>query len=130
MHPAAERLKEKYGHILDVGRVWETGPSQRKIFSINSEFFRAEFLQPIFEKLIGELECSAESEMDVESVVVDNIPTIKYENKMHVCRRCLKNGLSEKEARNVQTKYSFTRSLDEAGKEAMRCLNCGNTWNR
>lgn len=130
MHAVAERLKEKYGHFVDIDALWQQVMDSRTFFSINSAFFREAFLEPLFKELEGKLAATAarvdEPEWAFPYPIVDNVPQTNYENLMHTCSRCERAG---RPARNIRSRYTFF-SGDEAGVEKLSCMTCGNTWAR
>lgn len=61
----------------------------------------------------------------VESKIQSTL--IRSSNALHVCSRCLKNGVSDTDARDITVHNKYRRG-DEPMISSMRCNRCAYTW--
>lgn len=125
-HPALQQLCARFPENRDrITELWSTVKNE-KYLTIDSKLFRDRVLDPLFFELLGEPSATPQEDM---RGIVNNVQETVFNNKLHVCGRCLKNGKSEDEARNIKSAYRFSRG-DEAGTEYLKCVTCGNSWVR
>lgn len=133
-HPALAALcarlpdKKQLAHALWADMAKNAPP----LLTINSRMARSLFFDKLYSAIIDERSGGPPQAVDMRGIAVSASAAesvAAYQNKMHACSKCLKNGKSDADARNVATYYRYSRG-DEAGHEFLRCQNCGNSWVR
>jgi len=123
---------------------------QQKFFgclhTINSSEYQNEFLKKVYNEIPPPLTFSRNKdstiiEIDELSKCINSIDLnvnvdsenksglIKSVNHLNICRKCLSQGRSEEEARNLSSQYILPRG-DEIGIEKLTCNSCGSKWTK
>jgi len=96
--------------------------------SIDTKFVSSHFLANLYHGSYDTPEipqCNDIPGITVESRIQSTL--IKSSNALHVCSRCLKNGVSDTDARDITVHNKYRRG-DEPMISSMRCNRCGYTW--
>lgn len=115
------------------------------LHTINSIEYQNAFLRKVYNEvfpvaMIG-TKSSAITEIDNLSQSINSIDLnvnvdsenksglIKSVNHLNICKKCLSQGRSEEEARNLSSQYILPRG-DEIGIEKLTCNSCGSKWTK
>lgn len=114
--------------------------SNNQLFTQNFVTFQTEFLDVLYNH-IGSIRYQSNTQsndirlndkisaidlhVNVDSTNKEGL--VRGVNKMHVCYKCISQGRSETDARNISSTYSLPRG-DEIGIEKLTCNTCGAKW--
>lgn len=98
--------------------------------SLDTKLISKGFLALLYHDTYKTAETTVKECRDIPGITIESriqSTLIKSSNALHVCSRCLKNGVADTDARDITVHNKYRRG-DEPMISSMRCNRCGYTW--